>query len=243
MSDTAVHLVKSYQDQLREGLARVRETIGAAAERSGRSPDSVGIMAVTKGHPLEALQAALDVGIEDLGENRVSELERKREALAEDPRPRWHMVGHVQSRKAPRVRETAHVLHSLDSLKLAERFERTAPDGGEPLPVFVQVNTSGEDAKYGFSPEEFRAQIQRILELPSLRVKGLMTMAPYTDEESVLRTTFRGLRELQEEARSEVEGYTGHELSMGMSNDFEVAVEEGSTMVRLGTALLGERPG
>ncbi len=243
MSDTAVHLMKSYQAQLREGLARVRETIGAAAERSGRSADSVEIMAVTKGHPLEALQAALEVGVEDLGENRVSELERKRAALADDPRPRWHMVGHVQSRKAPRIRGTAQVLHSLDSLKLAERFERTAPEAGEPLPVFVQVNTSGEDAKYGFSPEEFRAQIRRILELPSLRVKGLMTMAPYTDDESVLRATFRGLRELQEEAHSTVEGYTGHELSMGMSNDFELAVEEGSTMVRLGTVLLGERPG
>lgn len=243
MSDTAVELVRSYQTQLRDGLARVREAIGVAAARAGRSPDSVRIMAVTKGHPVEALQAALEVGVEDLGENRLSELEVKRKALAGDPRPRWHMVGHVQSRKAPRIRDEAHVLHSLDSLKLAERFERTAPEGGDPLPVFVQVNTSGEDAKYGFSPDEFRAQISRILDLPSLRVKGLMTMAPYTDDESVVRATFRGLRELQEEALSEVEGYVARELSMGMSNDYEVAVEEGSTMVRLGTVLLGERPG
>jgi PLP dependent protein len=231
-----------YSRLLAENLPRVRERIAQAADRGGRDPASVRLVAVTKGHPLEALQAALEAGIRDLGENRLGELEEKRAALGEDTPAIWHMIGHLQRRKAPGVRPMAHLLHSLDSLKLAQRLERTAPEGTAPLPVLLQVNTSGEEAKYGFSPEAYRDQVGEVLSLPSLKVEGLMTMAPFTEDEGVLRATFRGLRELHEETLSAHPEYQGAELSMGMSNDFELAVEEGSTLVRLGTVLLGERP-
>lgn len=231
-----------YAERLAHRLPEVWERVAEAALRAGREPETVRIVAVTKGHPLEALRAALDAGLTELGENRVGELERKWTELADEPRVSWHMVGHVQSRKAPRVREVGAFLHSLDSVKLARRLERTAPEGMEPLPVLVQVNTSGEDAKYGFSPEGFREAIGEILDLRSLRVEGLMTMAPLSGDETLLRDTFRRLRELNEEAGETHPDYIGRELSMGMTNDFELAVEEGSTLVRLGTALFGERP-
>jgi PLP dependent protein len=231
-----------YADRLAQRLPGVRERIAKAALRAGREPEASRIVAVTKGHPVEALRAALDAGLTELGENRVGELEHKWTELSGEPRVSWHMVGHVQSRKAPRVREMGAFLHSLDSVKLARRLERTAPDGVEPLRVLVQVNTSGEDAKYGFSPDAFRTAFEEILGLSSLRVEGLMTMAPFTAREQVLRDTFRRLRELNQEARETHPGYSGQELSMGMTNDYELAVEEGSTLVRLGTALFGERP-
>lgn len=230
-----------YSRRLAEKLPRVRETIAEAAARSGRDPARVRLVAVTKGHPMEALAAAREHGLTDVGENRLEELERKRGAMNGDEAVRWHMVGHVQGRKAPRARELAGLLHSLDSLKLARRLERTGRGGGDPLPVLIQVNTSGETAKHGFSPDGFRESLPEILGLESLRVEGLMTMAPLTDDRELLRRTFRRLRELHMEAREAVSEYRGVELSMGMSNDYDLAVEEGSTLVRLGTALFGER--
>lgn len=218
--------------------------MGAAARRD-RTARSVRLVAVTKGHPLEAVLAARDAGLVDVGENRLGELELKRAALngaGEGEGLRWHMVGHVQSRKAPRARELAGTLHSLDSLKLARRLERTAPEGGRPLDVLVQVNAAGEASKHGFSPGSFREAVPELVTLGSLRVVGLMTMAPLTDDRERIRGAFRRLRELHVEARETVPGYRGTELSMGMSNDYELAVEEGSTLVRLGTALFGERP-
>lgn len=229
-----------YGSRLAQGLPRIRECIAAAAARAGRNPDEVRIVPVTKGHPLEAAEAALEMGFTDLAENRVEELEEKAARMGPG-RVRWHMVGHLQRRKAGAVRELAHLLHSLDSVRLAERLERVAENDAEPLSVLVQVNTSGEAAKYGFSPDEAMSALGRILELRTLRVEGLMTMAPFTDDEAVLRGTFRRLRELHERALAAVTGYAGTELSMGMSNDYELAVEEGSTMLRLGTVLFGER--
>lgn len=230
----------SYQERLERELPRVRERVADAARRAGRSPDEVRIVAVTKAHPLEAVRAALRAGLEDLGENRVGELERKA-AEVEDAAVRWHMVGHVQRRKAPRLLPIAKLVHSLDSLRLARRFQRVADPADRTVRALIQVNTSGEDSKYGFTPDGFRRALPQILELSRVRVEGLMTMAPLTDDERVLRTTFRRLRELHEEAGASAE-YGGTELSMGMTNDYAVAVEEGSTLVRIGTALFGERP-
>lgn len=230
----------SYQERLERELPRVRGKIADAARRAGRSADEVRLVAVTKAHPLDAVRAALDAGLEDLGENRVGELERK--AAEVDPsRVRWHMVGHVQRRKAPRLLPVARLVHSLDSLRLARRFERVADEAERTVRALIQVNTSGEESKYGFDPEGFRRALPEILDLGRVRVEGLMTMAPLTDDERVLRTTFRRLRELHEEA-DEASEYHGTELSMGMTNDYVVAVEEGSTLLRLGTALFGERP-
>lgn len=232
-----------YSERLRETLPRVREAVEAAAARVGRDGGEVTLVAVTKGHPPEAVEAVVEAGIRDVGENRVGELEEKVGLLGLD-RARWHMVGHLQRRKAPRLVEICHLLHSVDSERLAERLSRVLDEAdppAEPFPVLLQVNTSGEEAKHGLAAEGALEAIHRIVELPRLRVEGLMTMAPLTGDEAVLRGTFRRLRELHEAARG-LDGYEGTELSMGMTNDFPLAVEEGSTMIRVGTALFGERP-
>ena len=252
----------NFRRRLGESLPLVLERIAAAVERSGREPGRVRIVAVTKGHPPEAVEAVLEAGLADVGENRVEELERKAPAF-EGREVRWHMIGHVQSRKAARAARLATMLHSVDSLRLAGRLSRAAEAAGEPLDVLVQVNASGEAAKGGFpasgssraalgspreasgspreTPTEALEAIAQVSALPGLRPVGLMTMAPFTTDEAVLRATFRRTRRLLEEAAG-IDGFEARELSMGMSNDYETAVEEGSTMVRLGTALLGRRP-
>ena len=155
--------------------------------------------------------------------------------------PRWHMVGHVQSRKAARVAAVADIVHSVDSMKLARRLSAAAADQDGTLDVLIQVNTSGEASKSGLAQERALETIQEMSELGGLRVEGLMTMAPFTDNEGRLRDAFRGLRETLDAARK-LSSNVGGELSMGMTNDFGIAIEEGSTMVRLGTALFGKRP-
>ncbi len=231
----------TYSETLKETLPRIRDEVEEAARRSGRTGADVTLVAVTKSHPLAAVEAAIGAGLRDIGENRVEELEVKVQALAGRPAPRWHMIGHLQRRKAPRVIGICDLVHSVDTVRLAERLDRFAPEGAAPLPVLVQVNTSGEAAKSGIAPGEAREAVHRITELPGLAVRGLMTMAPFTGRERVLRDAFGGLRRLHEELRS-IEGYRGEHLSMGMTNDFRIAIEEGSTMVRIGTALLGPRP-
>ena len=229
-----------YKSRLLENLPRVRGAIEKAAMRAGRSPEEVTLVAVTKAHPPEALRAALAVGIADLGENRLEELEEKVGLIGRNAAT-WHMVGHVQSRKAKQAVEFSDIIHSLDTLKLARKISTHALEGGIQVPALVQVNLSGEEAKSGFPQEEALEAIHEILELPGVEVRGLMTMAPFVDDEATLRRTFAGLRRVHEQA-SGLPGYQGTELSMGMTNDFELAVEEGSTMVRVGTALFGERP-
>ncbi len=229
-----------YPSLLRENLPRVREGIAEAAARVGRDPSGIALVTITKGHPPQAAEAVLAEGLVDLGENRIDELQAKVEAVGRD-RARWHMVGHLQSRKARQVLGLCDLLQSLDSVRLAEKLSRLASESGEVVRVLVQVNVSGEDTKSGLAFDKALEAIHLIAELPSLRVEGLMTMAPFTDDEGVLRGSFRGLRELHEKARA-VSPYRGETLSMGMTNDYTIAIEEGSTMLRLGTALLGERP-
>lgn len=229
-----------YKTLLKENLPVVREAIARAADKAGRDPSDVTMVAITKAHPREALDAALELGLRDLGENRVEELETKVGILGREAAT-WHMVGHVQSRKAKQVVANADILHSVHSLKLARRLSGFAEEAGTRLPALVQVNMSGEEAKSGFEPAETVEALHQILELDGIDVRGLMTMAPFVDDEAVLRKVFRGLRGLQEQAGG-LSSYHGKELSMGMTNDFELAIEEGSTMVRIGTALFGERP-
>jgi len=229
-----------YESQLRENLSLVREAIGAAAFRSGRERQAVTLVAVTKSHPPEAIRAALALGIRDIGENRMEELGEKVGLLGPDAAT-WHMVGHLQSRKARQAVGAVDLLHSLDTLKLANRLSTFASEDGLQLPVLIQVNVSGEEVKSGFPADRAVEAIHQILGLPGLVVRGLMTMAPFVDDEKLLRRTFAGLRRTLEEA-GRLPGFVGQELSMGMTHDFELAVEEGSTMVRIGTALFGERP-
>ena len=232
-------ITRMYHARLARSLREIRRRIHGAAERGGRDPDRVTLVAVTKAHPVEAVRAALAHGLFDLGENRAEELEKRAEAIS-DGRIRWHMIGHLQRRKARRVVGVATLVHSVDSVRLARRLSNAATDSGETQPVLIQVNTSGEESKGGLRGEEVEGDVRTILSLPGLEVKGLMTMAPLTDDETVLRRTFRRVRELHGRLRV-LDEYRGEELSMGMTNDFEIAIEEGSTMVRLGTALFGER--
>jgi PLP dependent protein len=233
-------ILSPYPD-LEQRLASVRAEIEAACARAGRDPEAVRIVAVTKEHPPEILSRSLEAGLTDLGENRVEGLEG-RLALPGADRARWHMIGRLQRRQAPWLRGRVALLHSLDSLRLAERLQRTRESGSPVLPVLLQVNVSREEAKAGFAPDELVDAAGQILEMDSLSPEGLMTMAPLTDDKAVLRGCFAGLRQLQERLQLELPGWKGHELSMGMSNDFVLAVEEGSTLIRLGTVLFGERP-
>lgn len=229
----------SYRERLATTLPRVRERIEAAAGQAGRDPAAITLVAVTKGHPVEALHAALAAGVRDLGENRVAEMEEKVALVGRDA-VRWHMIGHVQSRKAPRVVDCADLVHSVDSPRLATRLSRAALERERRLRVLVQVNTSGEDSKSGFDVHEAVDATVELAELPGLEVCGLMTMAPLVDDEQLLASTFARLRETLEEVRRQ-DPRVGGELSMGMTNDLEIAVREGSTLVRIGTALFGER--
>lgn len=229
-----------YESRLREALPGVRGLTEEAAVRVGRDPSEITLVAVTKGHPPAAAEAALACGLSDLGENRVEELETKIAEVGRR-RARWHMIGHVQRRKAPRLVGLCDLLHSVDSIRLAERLSRAAAEAGDTLSVLVQLNVSGEQAKGGFTADEALEALDRITGLPGLRIDGLMTMAPFTDDETVLRHVFRAVRAVHERALG-LSRYTGTELSMGMTNDYVLAIEEGSTMIRLGTALFGERP-
>ena len=229
-----------YARALHQRLPRVRDVIAAAAERSGRDPSSVRIVAVTKGHPVGAVRAAVAAGLRDIGENRVEELEEKLPVVGVADM-RWHMIGHVQRRKAGRAARLATLVHSVDSLRLAEKLSRFGEAEGRRVPVLVQVNTSGEATKGGFPAVGAPDAVGKVAELGGLRVLGLMTMAPFTDDEAVLRSSFRKARAVME-AAAVMPGVEGCELSMGMSNDYGLAIEEGSTMVRLGTTLLGARP-
>ncbi len=220
-------------------VAEVWERIERARERAGRS-EPVTLVAVTKTHPPEVVRAAIAAGIGDAGENRVQELEEK---VAEVGREsvRWHLIGHLQRNKAAKAVALADLVHSLDSVRLAEALSAQAARLGATVRALAQVNASGEETKGGFEPPELVDALGKIGELPGIRVEGLMTMAPFTDDEAVLRRTFRRTRELLDEAARQVPALAGRQLSMGMSNDYEIAVEEGATLVRVGSVLFGER--
>ncbi|CAN5656387.1 YggS family pyridoxal phosphate-dependent enzyme [soil metagenome] len=220
-------------------VAEVRERIDVALHRSGRA-DAARIVAVTKTYPAALVRDARDAGLPDVGENRVAEMQGKVEEVGRDA-VRWHLIGHLQRNKARRAIPLFDLLHSLDSVRLARQLSDDATSLETEVRALVQVNTSGEESKFGFDPGHAIDAIGEMAEMPGLRLVGLMTMAPYTADEAVLRRTFRGASRLREEAARQVPGFQAVELSMGMSNDFEIAVEEGSTLVRLGTVLFGER--
>ena len=216
-----------------QNLARVREQIAAACRRAGRSPDEVTLVGVSKGFPAEAVAEACEAGLQDLGENRVQEAAAKIEALAATGRrPRWHLIGHLQTNKAKTATGLFAIIHSVDSVRLAQALSRRAQ---EPVPMLLEVNAGQEAGKFGLAPQEVAAALRDIAPLPNMDVRGLMTMAPLTDEPESVRPVFRCLRELRDSLGL-------RELSMGMTGDFEVAIEEGATMVRVGRAIFGPRP-
>jgi pyridoxal phosphate enzyme (YggS family) len=230
------------QRELKDRAIWVRERIAEAAWRSGREPEDVEVLPITKGHPTEAIGLVAAAGFPAIGENRVAEAEAKLAVLGRGDLL-WHMVGHLQRNKASRALETFDVIESVDSLPLAQRLHGVAERIGlSRIRVLVQVNASGETRKTGLSPGDVVPVVEDLMRLDRLEVDGLMTMAPFMADEAVLRDTFGKTRSCLEACRREL-GFTGSTLSMGMSADFEVAVEEGSTEVRLGTVLLGQRGG
>ena len=211
---------------LADRIAQVRRRVG----------QDVTIVAVTKTYGPDAVEAAWHSGLRDVGENRVQEAVAKM-AATQVP-VRWHLIGHVQRNKVKAVDGFA-LVHSVDSARLADALDELGVSRGRAVDVLLQVNTSGELSKYGWAPEDLRAEAERLVERPGVRVRGIMTMAPLDAPVDVLRATFRGAREALTVVRDA--GHPATELSMGMSNDFEIAVEEGATMVRLGTILFGAR--
>lgn len=227
---------------IEENLSSVRARIAAACALAGRDPAAVTLVAVSKTVPPERVRAAYDLGVRDFGENRVEEGVPKQSELPADIR--WHMIGHVQSRKARDAAGRFCLVHSVDSLKLAQRLAREAAAAGRELPVLLEVNVAGEEAKYGYTPgAPFFDEVTQILALPALRVRGLMTMAPIVADPEQARPVFAGLRALRDELAGRFPYADWHDLSMGMTDDFEVAVEEGATIVRVGRAIFGEREG
>lgn len=213
----------------------VQERIAAAAARGGHG-QRVEIVAVTKTHGPDAIQAAWDAGLRSVGENKVQEAVGKMEQLSVPVA--WHLIGHLQRNKA-RFASRFALVHSMDSPRLADALSEVGVNAGRRLQVLAQVNASGEESKGGYSLEALRADAERLRSLKGVDVVGVMTMAPFDADEGVLRSTFAGARAARELLT--VAGHPARELSMGMSNDYELAVEEGATMVRLGTILFGER--
>jgi PLP dependent protein len=229
-----------YDERLMGALPQVRDRIAAALQRSGRA-HIVQLVAVTKGHPLDAVVAAWRAGLAIVGENRVQELASKRAQAPREVDVAWHLIGHLQRNKVRQAVPLVDVIHSVDSLRLAQELSKEAQRAGSVWRALVQVNVSGEESKGGFAGAAALDGIAEAAALPGLQLTGLMTMAPFTDDESVVRTTFRRTRELLESCHA-ADLPLGDELSMGMSSDYELAIEEGSTMIRLGTVLFGERP-
>lgn len=221
--------------EVSENLQIIHEKIESAAKRAGRNPQNIQIIAVTKYVSTKRALEAYKAGITNLGENRPEGLIAKQEGIKE--RPVWHFIGSLQTRKVKTIINRVDVLHSLDRLSLAEEIEKRAT---RPIDCFVQINVSGEDTKHGIQPQVAIEFVQHLAEFKKIRVMGLMTMAPFTDDEEEIRTCFRKLKELQVVIQNmKLPNAPCTELSMGMSNDYEIAIEEGATMVRIGTALVG----
>lgn len=234
-----------------DNIAQVRERITSAARRAGRSPDDVALVAVTKTHSVSTIEAALAAGVVDCGENRVQEAEAKISLLPPEA-ARWHLIGNLQRNKARRAAQLFDIVHSIDSVRLAEALDRAVSEAtpSRRLPVLLEINVAGEASKAGFwvprgrenqvAYGELREAAGRIAALPSLEIHGLMTVAPFLDDPEQVRWVFSALRRLRDALRQDF-GIELAQLSMGMSDDFEVAIEEGATIVRIGRAIFGDR--
>jgi PLP dependent protein len=229
--------------ELKSRIAAVQERIAAAARRAGRDPAEVTLVAVSKTHSPVEVAAAYAAGLRVFGENRVEEAAPKigevaRLVVPAEP-PAWHLIGHLQSRKAGDVLPWASMVHSVDSIKLAQRLSRFVT--AEKLPILLEVNVSGETSKYGFRPEELPGAVESIAALPGMALQGLMTVAPIAADPEDVRPVFTALRALRDELAGSYPSLDWRHLSMGMTDDFEVAIAEGATLVRVGRAIFGER--
>ncbi len=223
-----------------ENVKKVEEKICAACQRAGRDRKDVTLIAVSKTKPVSDIEEVLKTGIRDFGENKVQELAQKYEVLTKDIR--WHMIGHLQTNKVKYLPGKVCMIHSVDSEKLAVQIDKEAAKAGLTIPVLIEVNVAQEESKFGTACEDTIDLIRRISLLEHIRIKGLMTIAPYTDDPEENRPYFRKLRELAVDIDSKnIDNVDMTELSMGMTGDYEVAIEEGATFVRVGTGIFGER--
>ena len=222
--------------KIEENLKKVRSRIAAAAKRVERDPESVKLVAVTKYGEPAWVQALIDLGHRDFGENRPQQLARRAGEFSGEIR--WHLIGHLQRNKVDLVLPVTAQIHSVDSLRLLTRISESSVKAGRTQSVLLEVSVSGEEVKDGLVPADLREQWQQFCELPGVQIDGLMTMAPHSDNPELSRSVFRGLRELRDELAESSQGAQPlPELSMGMSGDFEVAIEEGATLVRIGSSL------
>jgi pyridoxal phosphate enzyme (YggS family) len=234
---------ESMHSEILNNLTSVRSQIATAAVAAGRQPADVTLVAVSKTKPIAAIAAAYAAGQRDFGENRLEELWPKVDAAQELGlmEIRWHLIGNIQSRKTAQAVGPFALIHSIDRDKIAQRLSRDAEAASCVLSVLLEVNVSGEESKHGFTPDELLATAGELLALPGLRIQGLMTMAPLVEEAEATRPVFRRLRELSDELQQRYPTDNWHQLSMGMTNDFTVAIAEGATMVRIGSAIFGVR--
>ncbi|NQT06777.1 MAG: YggS family pyridoxal phosphate-dependent enzyme [Candidatus Omnitrophica bacterium] len=224
---------------IKDNIKEINKRIKNACKKAGREPGDITIIGITKGVDPYTISEALVHGIRDIGENRVHEVQKKR--LSVMPGFKWHMVGHLQTNKVKDAIEVFEFIHSVDSLELARKIDKEAQKAGKTIDILLQVNTSGEEAKYGVRPEEVSNMLREISVLSGVKVKGLMTITPLAEDPETVRPYLRSLREIAEKIKEEAIPNVEMEfLSMGMSQDFEVAVEEGANMLRIGTALFKE---
>ena len=223
-----------------QNLKQTQNNIAEAAKKSGRTSDDILLVAVSKTKPLSALQEAYNAGIRDFGENKVQELCDKYDQLPKDIR--WHMIGHLQRNKVKYVVDKACLIHSVDSMRLAETISEEGMKKGVTVPVLIEVNVAGEESKFGVTLEETEGLVREIAKLPSIQIKGLMTIAPYVEDPEENRVHFSRLKQLSVDIKNKnIDNVSMDVLSMGMTGDYQVAIEEGATMVRVGTGIFGER--
>lgn len=225
---------------LSENLNQVEQKIAESCKNSNRNREEVTLIAVSKTKPVEMLQEAYDLGVRVFGENKVQELSDKYEALPKDIH--WHMIGHLQRNKVKYIIDKVDLIHSVDSVRLAETIEKEAAKKDIIVNILIEVNVAKEESKFGLMPEELDEFIDRIADFPHIRVKGLMTIAPFVENSESNRAVFRSLRKLSVDiSNKNIDNVNVSVLSMGMTNDYQVAIEEGATMVRVGTGIFGER--
>lgn len=225
---------------LKENLEQVEKNIASACERAGRKREEVTLIAVSKTKPAAMLEAVYQAGIREFGENKVQELCEKYELLPDDIH--WHMIGHLQRNKVKQVISKAALIHSLDSMRLAEQIEAEAARLGCIVPVLIEVNAAQEESKYGLAIEEVEEFVRKVAAFPHISIKGLMTIAPFVENPEDNRIYFRNLKQLSVDInRKNIDNVGMDILSMGMTNDYEIAIEEGATHIRVGTGIFGER--
>ena len=241
-SGVRVAVSQARQQQIIENNIEVIQfRINQAAQRSGRTLDQIQLVAIGKNHSVSCIQAAIDAGLTDLGENRVQEAKSKKQLI--DSKVRWHLVGHLQTNKAKAALDIFDLIHSVDRLRLMNRIQELAKLSNRKVKVLIQVNTSAEPSKFGIMPEQIRPFFDQVASLDRVAICGLMTIARFSTDPETCRPYFRQLRALMAQVSEQnYPNFQAKYLSMGMSNDFEVAIEEGANLVRIGTSIFGNRP-